>query len=403
MLYNVIVYTYVWGVIALARPAYKPRVNYNQPYAPQFQRNRVAVPVSRPLKTKKRVKKKTNPIQKMVLFLFALFLVYLVFPYSYTNFVRPLILGPQNQAVNVDYEKFYNPTVSYMNNEVFLNTKFLNSAEVKKPQMQQLYEAEQMHVLTARLNNLAKAHPLVKPTVYVWDYSTGKYVNINGDRQYPAASIIKIPVLIELFRSIDMGQASLHDRMTLTEYYRSSGSGELQFKSHGSHYSLDYLAKVMIQDSDNTATNMLMSLVGGKPDVNRALRKWGLSKTYVQNWLPDLEGQNVTTSKDIATMLYNIDNTSFLSLKSRESIIDYMSHVKNNRLLQAGLPSNALLIHKTGDIGGMLGDAGIVWTPAGKKYIVVILAKRPYNHPQGKDFIVAASSLIYNSIESGQY
>lgn len=391
------------GEKALARPVYKPRVKYNQPYSPQFQRNRVAVPIEKPGNTKRRVKKKPNIIQKVVVLLFAAFLVYLVFPYSYTNFVRPLVLGPQHQAVNVDYEKFYNPTVSYLNNEIFLNTKFLNAAEVKKPQMQQIYEAEQMHVLTARLNKLISAYPLVKPTVYVWDYSTGKYVNIKGNTQYPAASIIKIPVLIELFRSIDMGQTSLHDRMTLTEYYRSSGSGDLQFKAQGSHYSLDYLAKVMIQNSDNTATNMLMSLVGGKPDVNRAMRKWGLSKTYVQNWLPDLEGQNVTTSKDIATMFYNIDNTSFLSLKSRETIIDYLSHVKNNRLLQAGLPSNALLIHKTGDIGGMLGDAGIVWTPSGKKYIVVILAKRPYNHPQGKDFIVAASSLIYNSLESGQY
>lgn len=393
----------MWGERALARPAYKPRVKYNQPYTPQFQRNRVAVPISKPVKTKKRVKKKSNPLQKIILLLFAAFLVYLVFPYSYTNFVRPLILGPQNQSVKVDYQKFYNPTLNYLSNEMFLNQKFLSSPEVKKPQMQQLYEAEQMHVLTARLNNLMKSYPLIKPTIYVWDYSTGKYINIKGNTQYPAASIIKIPVLIELFRSIDMGQASLHDRMTLTEYYRSEGSGDLQFKSQGSHYSLDYLAKVMIQNSDNTATNMLMSLIGGKPDVNRAIRKWGIGKTYIENWLPDIKGQNLTTSKDIATMLYNIDNTSFLSLKSRESIIDYMSHVKNNRLLQAGLPPSALLIHKTGDIGSMLGDAGIVWTPSGKKYIVVILAKRPYNHPQGKDFIVAASSMIFNSIESGQY
>ena len=77
-------------------------------------------------------------------------------------------------------------------------------------------------------------------------------------------------------------------------------------------------------------------------------------------------------------------------------MIDYMGHVHNNRLIQAGLPKEAIFIHKTGDIGKMLGDAGVVFTPNGKRYIVVMLVNRPYNSPQGKDFIVAASSLIYN-------
>ena len=70
--------------------------------------------------------------------------------------------------------------------------------------------------------------------------------------------------------------------------------------------------------------------------------------------------------------------------------------VKNNRLIAAGLGDGAMFIHKTGDIGTMLGDAGIVFAPNGKKYIVVILANRPHNAIEGKDFIVHASELIYN-------
>ena len=72
--------------------------------------------------------------------------------------------------------------------------------------------------------------------------------------------------------------------------------------------------------------------------------------------------------------------------------------LKNNRLLKAGLPSKAILLHKTGDIGYMLGDSGLVKTPSGKKYIVSILAKRPYNNQQGKKFIVEASKTIYNHL-----
>ena len=96
-------------------------------------------------------------------------------------------------------------------------------------------------------------------------------------------------------------------------------------------------------------------------------------------------------------MIYNIDeNDSFLSESSRSKILDYMSHVHNNRLIQAGLGEGAIFYHKTGDIGKMLGDAGLVITPNGKKFIVVILANRPHNSFAGKEFIVKASEIIYS-------
>ena len=77
-----------------------------------------------------------------------------------------------------------------------------------------------------------------------------------------------------------------------------------------------------------------------------------------------------------------------------------MGHVKNSRLLQAGISPDAKIYHKTGDIGHTLGDAGIVETPDGHKYIVSILVKRPYNHYAGKEFTVRASSLIYNALSN---
>ena len=98
----------------------------------------------------------------------------------------------------------------------------------------------------------------------------------------------------------------------------------------------------------------------------------------------------------MAQMLYNLDlNEKFLTEASRNKIFDYMSHVHNNRLIHAGLDKSAIFYHKTGDIGKMLGDAGIVIAPNGKKYIVVILAHRPHNAIEGKEFIVKASEIIY--------
>ena len=261
-----------------------------------------------------------------------------------------------------------------------------------------MYHTNEIAPLKQQLTGLMAQYPSIKPSIYVWEYEQGQYIDIKSNEIYPAASIIKLPVLVRMFKSIEAGQFKLNDEMKMIEQYRSSGSGNMQYGQAGRSFTMDYLAKVMIEDSDNTSTNMIMAKMGGMDDVNIGLRDWGISTTFVRTWLPDLGGTNKTTAYDIAKLLYNLDNPGFLNINSRESIIDYMSHVKNDRLIQAGLGEGALFIHKTGDIGTMLGDAGIVYAPNGKKYIVVILAMRPHNSYQGKEFIVKASEMIYKAI-----
>ena len=178
----------------------------------------------------------------------------------------------------------------------------------------------------------------VKPAVFVWDYDTQNYIDINASKVYSTASIIKIPVLIDLFKSIEFGQIDLNEKMLLTEYYRTEGSGSMQFKARNSLWTIDRLANLMITESDNTATNMLMSKVGSMTDVNQSIRDWGLKNTEVQTWLPDLTGNNHTPAREMGTMLYNIDaNDKFLTEESRAKIFHYMTHVHNDRLIQAGL------------------------------------------------------------------
>jgi beta-lactamase class A len=310
-------------------------------------------------------------------------------------------MSTQNPATKTDVNLYQlaNPVTNYIHNDMF-NNELLLTPTIQKThsEVTTMYHTNEMSGLKQQLNSLMKQYPSIKPSIYVWEYEQGRFVDINSNELYPAASIIKLPVLVRMFKSIEANQFTIYDEMKMIEQYRSSGSGNLQYAPANKIYTMDYLAKTMIQDSDNTSTNMIMSKMGGMDDVNIGLRDWGISKTYVRTWLPDLQGTNKTTASDIAKILYNLDNPGFLNINSREYIIDYMSHVKNNRLIQAGLGDGALFIHKTGDIGTMLGDAGIVYAPNGKKYIVVILAERPYNSPQGKDFIVKASNLIYKAI-----
>ena len=321
-----------------------------------------------------------------------------ILPFGFNKVTKTMFTPTPYKEVKTDYQQILFPTSNYLSNHWFMGSKSLEAAETKKPEMATLTEGSKLSGLENQLSNLAAMYPSIHPSVYVWDYETGNYVDINADEIFPTASIIKLPVLVELFKSIEKNQLTIYDEMPLTEYYRSEGSGSLQFKAANSTYTIDKLARMMITESDNSATNMLMARLGSMTDINSALREWGLKHTYVQTWLPDLGGTNHSTARDMAQILYNIDNPKFLSNESREKIFDYMGHVHNNRLIAAGLPAGATFLHKTGDIGKMLGDAGIVYAPNGKKYIVVIFANRPHNSPLGKEFIVKASEVIYKNM-----
>lgn len=342
-------------------------------------------------------RKKKNPLRFFLSSLILIGLLMTFMPFGFNKITKSIFIPHPYKNITIDLYQLAFPTAGYLSNNWFMGKrKFSYSANAKDAQMLPIKEGENIPSLENRLLKLMEQYPTVKPSIYVWDYDTQNYADINASKIYPVASIIKIPVLIDLFKSIENGSVSLDETIPLTEYYRTEGSGSLQFKAANTPYSIDRLAEVMITESDNSATNMLMSKIGAMPAVNQSIRDWGLKNTEIQTWLPDLGGTNHSTAKEMAQMLYNLDlNEKFLTEASRKKIFDYMSHVHNNRLIHAGLDKGAIFYHKTGDIGKMLGDAGIVIAPNGKKYIVVILAHRPHNAIEGKEFIVKASEIIY--------
>lgn len=345
------------------------------------------------IKTKRRKKiKKIN----FRLIIFVLLLALFILPFAYKELSGRILFNPMNNAlINPEKVNFVNESDKYITQNIFFGERQLVKEESHI--MDELILGPQMFGLQNILNNQIKAHPNIKPTIFVWEYTTGRYVSLNGEQSIPTASIIKIPVLYELFRQIDQGLISLDEKMTLLPHFVTGGSGYLQYKPVNlTSLSIAQLAALMIQTSDNTATNMLLSRIGGMDQLNRSLNLWGLKNTTMKNWLPDLTGTNRSTAKDMATLLYNIDNTNLLSLRSRTQIIGIMSKVRNTSLIKAGLPDGAQFFHKTGDIGEMLGDAGIVQMPDGRRYIIVIMVKRPWNSYEAKEFIINASRTVYN-------
>lgn len=321
------------------------------------------------------------------------------------NFIGPVYTNRlNNKTLDFDSHSIYAPTLNYATNLNLFGENLLAPIPKKKEKIQQIDSKGELTLLKRYILTIMNNYKNLHAGVYVYDYNSGKTIEINSEEVFPAASIIKIPVLLDLFnRSKNLEKEGYkpidtEKKLTFTEAHRTEGSGNLQYRSADVDYSIDYLAKIMIQKSDNSATNMLIEEIGGINELNASLRHWGFSKTQVTSWLPDLSGTNTTTPKDIATMLYNIDNQKFLSLSSGAYIKEYMSKVENQTLMRSQIPNHVILMHKTGDIGKMLGDAGIVFTPTGKKFIIVIMVKRPHNHYGARELIQKVTKAVYNTL-----
>ncbi|MBD2093971.1 serine hydrolase [Trichocoleus sp. FACHB-591] len=231
------------------------------------------------------------------------------------------------------------------------------------------------------------------------DMETGNYLDLNGDKVYATASIIKLPILIAFFQDVDAGKIKLNETLTMTRDMVVGGSGEMQDLPVGSKFTALETATKMITISDNTATNMIIKRMGGIQMLNQRFRSWGLEKTVIRNWLPDLRGTNTTTAKELTRLLAMLDQQKLLSSKSQAQAIGILQRVKNRKLLPVGLGRGATIAHKTGDIGFLLGDAGIVVMPNGKHYLAAVLVESAYDDPAARDFIQDVSRIVYSYLD----
>ncbi|KYC43384.1 serine hydrolase [Scytonema hofmannii PCC 7110] len=256
---------------------------------------------------------------------------------------------------------------------------------------------KEMSQLYPQVKKLMSRYSFLAPGMFFLDLETGNYLDIYGEKVFPAASTIKYPILIALFQDIDAGKVKLNDTLVLRRNLKAeaAGSGVLQFKPAGTKLSVLETATKMITISDNTATNMIIDRLGGKAKLNQRFRSWGLQNTVIRNLLGDFKGTNTTSPKDLVRLSVMIDNDKLLSPTSRSKALSIMRRVQNRRLLPSGLGKGATIAHKTGTLGIILGDAGIVELPTGKRYLAGIFVKRPFGDTRAREFISQVSKLVY--------
>jgi beta-lactamase class A len=236
--------------------------------------------------------------------------------------------------------------------------------------------------------------------VMVEDLTTGLSSSINAGGSMPAASTIKIPVMVEVFRQLSLGTFDLNRTVTLQGSDRDWGWGDLSDARLGSHYSVARLLNLMITNSDNTAANMLIRLVG-RQAINREMRALGLQQTWLANDIRS-EGPIRTdlrsSARDMVQLLEDMAHDRLVDEWSSREMLDILAGQRHNGLLPEPLPSGTTIAHKTGSLHDTLDDVGVVFLQ-NAPYAIAVMTTNLSSLDAGRQFIHHVSRVAYDDLE----
>ncbi|MGF1674357.1 MAG: serine hydrolase [Rivularia sp. (in: cyanobacteria)] len=280
-----------------------------------------------------------------------------------------------------------------------VTTANLSNVEQNQPQVannQGFYLTQEIIPLKSSIQILTGSNPDLTPGVFIADLDNGNYVDLNANSAFAAASTIKLPILVAFFQDVDAGKIQLNEMLVMEQRMVAGGSGNMQSQPVGSKFSALEVATQMMVISDNTATNILIDRMGGIEALNQRFRSWGLTATVLRNQLPDIEGTNTTSPKELGQVLAMVSKGNLVpTTASRDRILDIMRQNQRRHLLPTGLGAGAEIGNKTGYIGAMLGDVGLINLPTGKRYIAAVMVKRPRNDSRAETLITSVSRLAY--------
>jgi len=246
----------------------------------------------------------------------------------------------------------------------------------------------------------------------VWrplDARRGEAVLLNEKMRFHAASTIKVPVMIELFRRVQAGNLKFTDTVTVTNAFHSIVDGspyELSasvdsdgetYKAMGRPMTLAALCEAMITVSSNLAANLLIEKLGPRA-IQATVKKLGASGMQVLRGVEDQKAfdagrNNTTDAAGLARLFELLGQGKAVSAKASADMLDILKRQTFNDGIPAGLPSGTLVAHKTGTITAINHDAGIVY--AKRPYVLVVLVRGLTDQKQSAALIAAISRAVW--------
>ena len=199
----------------------------------------------------------------------------------------------------------------------------------------------------------------------------------------------------------EKGKINLEDTIRLDDYERVDGSGILKELSGDHKFSIRELLTLMIIVSDNTATNILIDLLG-MDEINRIGHELGLEKTSLERKMMDSHARekgldNFTSSNEILKFLKMIYEKEFVNEDCSKLALDILLRQQERQRLQRYLPEDLKIASKSGDLDNLENDGGIFFTE-NKNYILVVLVNRAESNVLAKEIIGEISLKIYKEI-----
>lgn len=260
------------------------------------------------------------------------------------------------------------------------------------------------------------AVPGAQVAVAYVDDSRSTSLYLNADSVYHAASTMKVPVMMELFRQADANGFSLDQGVLLVNEFRSIADGSpftvsagddsdaSLYQKIGSRVAVRELLERMITRSSNLATNALIALVGAE-SVTALIRKLGGERMTVLRGVEDGKAyerrmNNVATARDLAILLAAIRDARPETGSHSREMLDILLAQEFREKIPAGLPPGTRVAHKTGEITAHSHDAAIVFPPNRKPYVLVVLTRGIADAKVSSALIADISRLVYQHISA---
>lgn len=237
--------------------------------------------------------------------------------------------------------------------------------------------------------------------VYYKDLTTGKSFGIRDSEPYLAASVIKLLVLLEAFKQESQGKISFDQIIEINKEDKLPSCGSLTYMHDGLRVTLMDLCVLMIIQSDNTATNILIRLLG-MDAINTSIEELGFEITKLNRLLFDSEEQkkgkeNYISPKEMGIFLEKLYNGELISEKASIAMLDILKKQQLNHKIPYFIPKGIKIAHKTGEDDGITNDVALVFS---ENPFVMCFAAYGTNVQMTEDFYRKTAKLCYDlSIE----
>jgi beta-lactamase class A len=242
--------------------------------------------------------------------------------------------------------------------------------------------------LEAKFNNLT-----VQKSFYFEYLPDGTSIKIGDDKELVAASLIKLPLTMNLYKAAELGRVNLDKEVTVRESDVDGAFGDLYKKGAGIKITLREAARLALEESDNTAAHVIFDHTNGLLKYEEeSLAQLDIDQTMAQ-------GQAVISSKSYSSVLKSLYLSSYLKNKDSQELLRYLANSTSGERITKYLPDDVEVAHKIGvyNTAWSESDCGIVYLPK-RPYSLCIMVGLPYD--ESNEFMANISKEVYDFVKN---